>query len=536
MKSLSKIFLVLILMSFLVSLAGCYSCRTWHTFWNTGPVEPGTEELFFFDSHCRPVQVVKAKPVTRTVAKPKPAVPECGPYKVTRTYPSCAVIELHKKTPAEVHVNAPFSYEINVRNLTDMLVDKIIVTEQLPSNFNLDSTAPAAKAEGKTVIWTVGQLKGGESKKLVIKGTATGSGCITSCATVTYKIPACANIKVVEPKLRLQKTAPNEVLLCDAIPVKLTVTNTGTGSAENVKISDTLPDGLKTADGKTSFNLDAGTLSTGEAKQFNVTLKAAKTGKFVNRAVATSAGGLKSEASTTTVVRQPVLEIVKTAPEKRYLGRPIRYEITVKNKGDADASGLVIEDRVPAGATFVSADSGGTMAAGNVTWRIASLKPGQQVSVSMTVMPQKEGLITNTATAKATCAEITKASAKTSVEGIPAILLEVIDIDDPIEVGSQTAYVITATNQGSSVGTNISIVCELEENMQYVSSTGASLGKSAENKVTFAPLPKLAPKQKAVWRVVVKSVKAGDVRFKVIMNTDQLERPVQETEATHLYE
>ena len=56
------------------------------------------------------------------------------------------------------------------------------------------------------------------------------------------------------------------------------------------------------------------------------------------------------------------------------------------------------------------------------------------------------------------------------------------------------------------------------------------------NTVTFQPLPSLAPKAKATWRVTVKALKAGDVRFTAVMNTDQLTRPVQETEATHLYE
>ncbi len=36
--------------------------------------------------------------------------------------------------------------------------------------------------------------------------------------------------------------------------------------------------------------------------------------------------------------------------------------------------------------------------------------------------------------------------------------------------------------------------------------------------------------------IVVAAVKPGDVRFKVVMNVDQLTRPVEETESTHLYE
>jgi len=54
--------------------------------------------------------------------------------------------------------------------------------------------------------------------------------------------------------------------------------------------------------------------------------------------------------------------------------------------------------------------------------------------------------------------------------------------------------------------------------------------------ITFAPLSTLAPKGKATWRVVVTAVKAGDSRFKTTMITNQLTRPVEETEATRVYD
>jgi hypothetical protein len=54
--------------------------------------------------------------------------------------------------------------------------------------------------------------------------------------------------------------------------------------------------------------------------------------------------------------------------------------------------------------------------------------------------------------------------------------------------------------------------------------------------ISFAPLRSLEPRVKAVWRVVVRGVRAGDIRFKVTMSSDQLTIPVEETEATHVYE
>ena len=54
--------------------------------------------------------------------------------------------------------------------------------------------------------------------------------------------------------------------------------------------------------------------------------------------------------------------------------------------------------------------------------------------------------------------------------------------------------------------------------------------------VTFAPLARLAPQAKAEYRVIVKGTKAGDVRFKVDLISDQMTSPASETESTHIYE
>ena len=113
--------------------------------------------------------------------------------------------------------------------------------------------------------------------------------------------------------------------------------------------------------------------------------------------------------------------------------------------------------------------------------------------------------------------------------------MEVIDLTDSIEVGNDVTYVITVTNQGSATDKDVVVKATLEDNMQYVSSSGATKGSLSARTVTFAPLPSLAPKAKASWRVTVKAVKAGDVRFRVAMNSEHLGRDVDETEATNFY-
>ncbi|MEA3227398.1 MAG: hypothetical protein U9Q07_15715, partial [Planctomycetota bacterium] len=91
-------------------------------------------------------------------------------------------------------------------------------------------------------------------------------------------------------------------------------------------------------------------------------------------------------------------------------------------------------------------------------------------------------------------------------------------------------------NQGSAPATNIRITCILEDYVRYVSSAGATSGSIDGQTVRFLPLGTLAPKAEVAWRVVVEAVRAGDMRFKATMKMDELSRPVEETESTHLYD
>ncbi|MCL4210002.1 MAG: DUF11 domain-containing protein [Phycisphaerales bacterium] len=342
---------------------------------------------------------------------------------------------------------------------------------------------------------------------------------------------------MVQPALAITKTGPAEVLKCEEITYRFVVRNTGTGSVDNVVINDPLPNGLTTLDGKNAISFSVGTLKAGESKEYTARVKAAAKGNYSNTATVSATGGYNASSQpVATVVREPALRITKTGPAREFIGRNATYEITVTNTGDGDARDTMIEDTVPADARFISASDGGAFANGKVTWNAGTLKPGASKKVTVTLSRDSAGALNNTAVARAFCAEAVTANAQTVYSGIPALLLEVIDIEDPDLVGTTETYVITVTNQGSAPATNIRIVATVEPNQTHESNSGPTRGTVAGPVLTFEPLASLAPQAKATWRVIVKNVKAGDVRFRVSMTADQLTRPVEETESTNIYE
>lgn len=475
------------------------------------------------------------RPADLQCCKPAIKIAECQTSK-TWLAPEIAI---SKTAPAEKMANEDFQYSIRVSNPSSVPAKNVVVTDTLPDGIQYVSSQPSASVSGQNLSWSLGTFEGGQSNQISITVRGTRTGEFTNCAEVRtaegLSARDCAKTRITSAALALEKTCPSEVLICDPIEYVLSVRNTGDGPARNVRVIDELPDGLvnKSGGGRT-VTFDAGTLNANETKQARFTVEAQRTGTFVNRATATGDGGLTASAECTTVVRQPVLVVTKSAPGVRFIGRPAEYQITVSNKGDAPARDTVLTDDAPAGLEFIQASDNGRLSGGSITWQLGTLQPGASKTVTAKFKALRQGTIRNTATARAYCAEAT-AAAEMAVKGIPAILLEVIDIEDPIEIGQGTTYEITVTNQGSAVGTNIRIVCQLPPEEEHVSADGPTRAAVAGKTVTFDPLPTLAPKARATYRVRVKGIREGDVRFKVSLNSDQMTSPAEETESTRIY-
>lgn len=544
MKRFLNISVFLLVFGLLVS-SGCESGKG---LFGAKQEEPKQAEKFFWASGQEPIGIAPIRTVPPFVKGVKEPVVESklvaidgvGSTVVSRTYPwtECGVIQLEKTVPKEVELNRTFDYFIKVSNLTDVKLTDILITEELSDNFEFTGASPAAREDLNKLAWEIQSLGPKASKLITVSGLATQTDPLEqSTNVITPIIPAHAVIRVVQPRLELTKTVPAEALLCEPIPVVFVVANSGTGSARNVKIVETLPAGLLTVDGNSKLVFDVGTLTEGQSQQFSAELRATKTGRYISKAVASSTTGLSAEsAETTTVVDMPVLTITNSGPEQQYLGRPLTYEITVANNSSTPAKNTVIEDNIPEGVTSTEASTGAKLAGSKLIWELGTLAPNTFKKVRVSYLPTEAGTLTNRAIATAYCSETVTASVKTLITGISAVALEVVDVDDPVKIGARTTYVISVTNQGSAAATNVSIVCILEDNVQYVSSAGATAGSVEGRMVKFFPLSSLAPKAKAAWRVFVRAVRPGDVRFKVVLNVDQLTRPVEETEATNLYE
>ncbi len=351
---------------------------------------------------------------------------------------------------------------------------------------------------------------------------------------------ACSNFWVerlpreLHPGLEVVKTF-SEASLCEPFETRIVVRNAGKREILEVRARDVLPPGLKLVEPQTPLTWDIGSLDPSEGREFRFKVVAAAAGPHTNTVEVTSFDGGSFATNAVAMVGAPVLAIECDAQPEVFSGRPAEVCLTLANTGSARESQVALELPIPEGAALIRATEGGVSAGGRVVWEIGGMAPGASRKVCATFTLAQPGSLAYRPTARGACAPPAQGQCATRVKGIPAILVEVIDLEDPIQVGDPITYDIQVTNQGSATLTNLKILCTLAEGQEFVSGSGVTAVQAQGRTIAMDPLAALEAKAVASWQVVVKATQARDARFKAEVFSDQFHEPVQEFEATQQY-
>ncbi|MBX9787578.1 MAG: DUF11 domain-containing protein [Pirellulales bacterium] len=161
-------------------------------------------------------------------------------------------------------------------------------------------------------------------------------------------------------------------------------------------------------------------------------------------------------------VQAPSLAVEKLAPAEVQVGAQATFQTRVRNAGTVAAREVEIHDEVPRGARLVGtkprAERGPR---GELIWSIGTLRPGEEVIVSMDVTPEAEGELGSVATARFAA----DASMRTLATR-PALAL---DVDAPADVliGEQVAVAVRLTNTGTGAAANVVLRNQLPEQFEH---------------------------------------------------------------------
>jgi uncharacterized repeat protein (TIGR01451 family) len=280
-----------------------------------------------------------------------------------------------------------------------------------------------AKGATKTATWTVHCDKGGFTTIIV---TATGKDKDTlviktsSATTVVNQLPA-ASLKVdIDGN-------PLTVKLGDSFEITSTVWNTGEADASEVALTlSVMPEGsVRVSEG--GYTQTVGALAGHEQNGFKTV-----TWKLVCKAVSNSTitvtpsgrdefgwkctlfgpikdagaqiqgAALKSKSITVKQLDSGGLDlgITKTV-DKAFPSVPsnVVYTVIVTNNGPTNASGVVVDEPLPAGLSYVSSSATqGSYNSATGKWTVGGLVVGAKATLTLTATVNNAGAITNTAT------------------------------------------------------------------------------------------------------------------------------------------
>jgi uncharacterized repeat protein (TIGR01451 family)/fimbrial isopeptide formation D2 family protein len=423
-------------------------------------------------------------------------------------------------------------------------------------------------ASGDRLVWTVASLGPGASATITYDARpqlaaattpGTGAGANVNSALVSSardeagntadadgaygSAPDTATATLLMPALSIAKTPDGGAATAgSASSFTIAIRNTGNGTARNLDVSDVLPDGLAytagsaTAVGGTGFSEASVAAGPGRGEttiHWNVASLAAGGTATVTVPVGvasdvpdgttlTNTAGVGSDELPTPVTdtgsldvgAQTDVAVLKTGAATYTPGGPYTWHLRVQNNGPSDAQGVVVDDPLPAGTTFASADAPCAASGSRVTCPLGAVPMGFDHTYDVTVITDP-GITTspldNTATISSTTTD-TLAANDTSTFGptpSPIADLSIAKTASPQAVlrGQQTTFTLTAHNAGPSVAHGVTLIDALPTELTFVSADGPGCA-NASGTVT-CPIGDIAPGANVTVHVVALATTNG---------------------------
>lgn len=459
--------------------------------------------------------------------------------------PPVPSVAIHVRVNAQAQPDQDIEYQIDVENCSRAAAHHVIVSDPVPATATFVRADPSPTTPAPKLTWNLGTLAPYARKKILVVLKPTGSGDVETCARVQFEHGQRVRTRLARPSLRLRLTGPATVHREDAVHLNLEVTNTGQARAADVVVKPELPDGLEYVDPDHPDNRRApewkvGTLEPGQTKRHEISALARGSGKLIARAIART-GGAQEEASTTIVVGEARLTVIKTGPRTRSVKRPTPYLITVMNTGNAPATHVKLiddlgqnDEGVRAHVEFQSATANGAKDGPSVKWLLGTLQPGERRTVQLVVRVNEEGGYKNLATASADHGLSAKAeSPQTRFTRANNVVIEIDKEHDPVEVGQETSYVVRVWNAGDKAANGLGTQIVVPSAMQVVGTpSGRTAVEQSGQTIRFAPLGTLSPGDEAEFKLRVRALHAGPARLSVELTSKDLPAPLTGEDTT----
>jgi len=427
---------------------------------------------------------------------------------------------------------SPVIFEVIATNNGPQNTTGVEVTDLLPSGYTFANySATKGTYNSTTGKWTIGTFLNGDSHVLRITAIVNPTGNYVNVAEVTASnlpdpnstpgngVPtendygtATTSPLGQAADLSLTKTVNNTTpLIGTPVTFEIVITNQGPQNATGVEVTDLLPSGYTfsnfTATKGTYTNTNGkwiiGSLASGDAQTLQLTATVNATGNYLNTAEVTASSlpdpdstpnnGITTEDDYAEVATTPIVPTADLSLTKAVLGgnlnpifgATVTFEITVKNSGPQNATGVKVIDMLPSGYEYiVYSSTAGQYYNSTGIWDIGTIPTGSSESLLIGARVKTTGVYQNIAEVYASNELDPDSTPNNNVSGeddmssvvltpVPAVAdlsIEKKVINNILNpaIGSQISFSITVTNSGPSISTGVTIKDVLPSGYDYI--------------------------------------------------------------------
>ncbi len=388
-------------------------------------------------------------------------------------------LEVTKTGPEQANINDNVTYTIVVTGTGTGASTGIQLVDTIPSGMSLVSSDPEGIRVDNELTIDLGTLNPDETSSVSVVLQTNQTGEWTNQVAVSSTEGATASAEaattVVQPALAITKIGPETALINEIFAYTITVSNTGTGVAENTTVTDTLPEGTEhvgslpagtVSDDGSTVTWNIGSLDPDGLSTITLTLRGTTAGAKVNTASATADGvDTVPQAQATTTVLVPAITVEKTGRTALFVGNQATYTLTATNTGEAPLTNVTITDTIATGMSYVASSPEGTLSedGDTVTWSVGNLAVDGEATVTVTLQGDTVGTMVNTASVTSTEGVSDDAELNIVILAATGATIQITDSVDPIREGEEVTFTVVVSNQGRSPMTEVSVAVEVPD-------------------------------------------------------------------------
>ena len=412
---------------------------------------------------------------------------------------------------SDIYVGDKVGYNIVVTNNGPCDANNIIIVDELPDGLKFVSSNIECVVVDNIVTWTVAKLTSDEMIIIDVVCIVVGSGDLTNTVIVTCdenktnstgEVPIhVSDLVDVSIELSVDNSTPD---INGVVILTLKVRNNGPSTATGIvgKLNKDFLNGLEVIsinskdikfhsgnllgyylsdilrvneDG--NFEIDF--LNANQEASATIKARIIRDGSITIDGIVSSNqkdSNLTNNYDELTLNVHSLVDLkvkVTSNDTNPFVGDEIEYTITVVNNGPSNGTGIVVNDKLPDGVTYISDNGGGRYDPNTGVWAIDSLKTNESKTLIIKVKVNKAGEITNIVNVTSDQDNIDPEGGKTKItinakdKKVDLLITKSVSATKAY-VGDLITYTITVVNRGTTNATGVLVYEDLVDGLRYL--------------------------------------------------------------------